>query len=277
MLTDDRTSSATVLAGRAETLLRESRARGPSAVRDAARHVCVAQPSMGALWNLAAAALDPDPNLFERLAARAVRCPSAVARYALALLKDDVRRVLTCSRSAVVEACVRALAVPVVCAESRPGLEGRRLAEALAANGLPVTVVADAAIGSEFRAGDVVLVGADAIAAEWFINKTGTSQLAAAAELAGIPAYVVAGREKCVPPELARLLTLRHDDPATLWKDAPAGVGVLNPLFEKVAFERVAGVLTDSGLLAGDMVREACAAALPGSAVRALVDLLAQD
>lgn len=277
MLADDTTSSATVLASRAESLLRQSRAQGSAAARDAARQVCRAQPSMGSLWNLAAAALDGDPATFDRLAARAARAPAAVARYAAALLENDVRRVLTCSRSAVVEACARALAVPVVCAESRPGLEGRALAAALAAGGLQVTVVADAALGSDFQPGDVVIVGADAIAAEWFINKTGTGQVCAAAELAGVPVYVAAGRDKCIPPAIAALLTLRHDDPATLWPDPAPGVTVRNPLFERVSLERVAGVLSDAGLLAGEMVREACASVLPASAVRALVDLLAQD
>lgn len=277
MLADDRTSSATVLAGEAESQLRAARAQGLDAVRETARQICRAQPSMASLWNLAAAALDPDPAAFERLAGRARRAPAAVARYCRALLKEDARRVLTCSRSAVVEACVRALGLPVICAESRPGLEGRALAEGLASEGLPVTVVADAAIASDFRDGDVVLVGADAVAAGWFLNKTGTGQLCAAAQLSGVPAFVVAGREKCVAAELASRLRLGEDDPATLWRDPPPGVRVANALFERVAIDRVAGVVTDTGLLAGDMVREAGEAVLPPVLVRALVDLLAQD
>lgn len=274
MLANDRISSATVLAGRAESLLRQARERGPAAARDAARQVCAAQPSMGSLWNLAAAALDSGTATFDRLAAHTRRAPLAVARYAVALLKDDTRRLLTCSRSAIVESCARALGVPVVCAESRPRLEGRALAAALACDGIPVTVVADAAIASEFRQGDVVLVGADAVAAEWFINKTGTGQLCAAAHLSGVAAYVVAGREKCVSSELARLLRLGEDAPATLWPDPPNGVRVVNPLFERIDLDRVAGVLTDAGLLAGEMVRSACEATVPVPAVRALVDLL---
>lgn len=274
MLAGDRTSSATVLASRAETLLRAARGQGSAALRAAAREVCAAQPSMASLWNLAAAALDPNPEYFERLAERARRAPGAVAREVTARLAGDVRRVLTCSRSAVVEACIRALHVPVVCAESRPGLEGRTLAATLARDGLDVTVVADAAIASDFREGDVVLVGSDAVAADWFINKTGTGQLCAAAELAGITAYVVAGRDKCMAPRLAALLHPGHDDPSSLWSDPPPGVVVSNPLFERVALNRVAGVITDAGLLAGDMVREACEAAISPAAVSALVDLL---
>lgn len=277
MLAGDRTSSATVLAGRAESLLRAARTAGGAHIRKAARQVCGAQPSMGVLWNLAASALDTEPDAFERLAARARKSADAVGRYATALLKDEVRRVITSSRSAVVEACARALGAPVLCAESRPGLEGRSLAAALATHGLQVTVVADAAIASDFQAGDVVLVGADAIADEWFINKVGTGQLCAAAQLSGVPAYVVSGREKCVAPEIATRLTLASDASATLWGDPPAGVRVLNPLFERIALDRVVGVISDAGLLAGDMVRAACAGVVRPSAVRALVDLMAQD
>jgi translation initiation factor 2B subunit (eIF-2B alpha/beta/delta family) len=274
MLGDDRISSATVLAGRAEALLRQARSRGPAALGEAVRQVCAAQPCMASLWNLGAAALEPDPAAFERLAARARRAPGLVARHASTILKEDARRIITCSRSAAVEACVRELGVAAVCAESRPGLEGRALAEALAEVGVAVTVTADAAIASDFRRGDVVLVGADALASDWFINKTGTGQLCAAAELAGIPAYVVAGRDKCAGPVIAPLLRLRHDDPATLWPDAPAGIEIRNPLFERVPLGRVGGVITDAGLLAGDMIRAACEAVIPASASQALVDLL---
>jgi translation initiation factor eIF-2B subunit delta len=212
--------------------------------------------------------------LFEQVAARARRAPAAVARIAADLLRGDACRVVTCSRSAVVEASARALRAPVLCAESRPGLEGRALAAALARASLSVTVVSDAAVASHFEAGDVVLVGADAIASEWFVNKVGTGQLCAAATLAGIPAYVVSGREKCVLPAIAGALSLGVDDPTTLWSDPPEGVVVRNALFERVPVENVAALITDVGVLAGEMIATACAASLPAAAGRALVDLV---
>lgn len=267
----DTTSSASTLFSSAEHLLRHARSEGEGALRRAAVEVCRAQPSMGALWNLAAAALFSE-TLFERLAARAARSTAAAARVVSDLLAGDTRRIVTCSRSAIVEAVIRTLRVPASCAESRPALEGRALAADLARDRLHVTVVSDAAIGSDLRAGDVVLVGADAIAAEWFINKTGTGQLCAAAMLAGIPAYVVAGLEKCVRPEIAAALTLRADVPATLWADAPEGVVVENVLFERVSHDRVAGVISDAGVLAGDMIAHACEASLPAAAARALLE-----
>src|SRR6185503_878188 len=108
----------------------------------------------------------------------------------------------------------------VSCSESRPALEGRRLASELVAAGIPVTYFSDAAIATalgppDFAAAhargggaDVVLVGADAIAATWFLNKTGTRMLAAAATQQGVPVYVVASRDKFAGRELAARLAI---------------------------------------------------------------------
>lgn len=272
-LARDTTSSATTLFSSAETLLRDARQRGQDALRAAAERVVRAQPSMGAMWNLAAAALGGEA-IFERFAARAKRAPEAISRVAARLLEADTRRVVTCSRSASVELVIGAMKVPVRCAESRPGLEGRALAEALARASVRVTVVSDAAIASDFAPGDVVLVGADAIAPEWFVNKVGTGQLCAAAMLAGVPAYVVSGREKCIPQVLATSLPLREDDSRLMWENAPDGVSVSNPLFERVPLDRVSGVITDSGMLSGDMIGSVCESTLPPDAASALADLM---
>ena len=283
-LAGDVTSSATVLLEHAYRALCRARERGPEEAARAAVAVCRAQPSMGALWTLAAVAMEPDGAAMDRLIQRARRAPAAIARQAADLLgpATGTRRVLTCSRSAAVEVCLRAMAgraaaarvgLSVVCAESRPGLEGRALASALASGGVAVEVVSDAAIAAELGDGDLVLVGADAVAADWFINKAGTRPLCAAATLASVPAYVVAGREKFVPEPLARRLLLRAHDPADIWRDPGPGVVVTNRLFERVPLDHVAAVLTDAGLLAGDMVRAACDAA-PESAIARLLDAL---
>ncbi|HSL21211.1 MAG TPA: hypothetical protein VK886_06720 [Vicinamibacterales bacterium] len=275
-LAADTVSSATPLLDRAAGILRAAQATGADALAREAARVCRAQPAMAAIWNLAALAIAADAAAFERLAARAARSAAAAARFASSLLRDDARRIITLSRSAAVEACIRALGVPVLCAESRPGLEGRALGADLARDGLTVEVAADAAIATEFQPGDVVLVGADAVSAAWFINKAGTGQLCAAALLGGVPAYVVAGREKFTPDLIAAALTLRDDEPSTLWIDPPQRVRVRNPLFERVPVDRVAGVITDAGLLAGDMIGEACERAIPRAAARELLDRMKQ-
>lgn len=271
-LAADTTSSATALLSSAARLLREARAEGPEPLARAADAVCRAQPAMGALWNAAAAAL-ADEAVFDRLLRRAARSPAAAARFAADLLRGS-GRLITCSQSAMVEEAARTLRLPVRCAESRPGLEGRALAASLAAGGLAVELVSDAAVAADLQPGDVVAVGADAVAAGWFINKVGTGALCAAATLAGVPCYVIAGREKFVGADLAGRLRLRADDPRALWDAPPEGIVVSNPLFERVPLDRVAGVITDIGLLAGDLIGSACEATLPEGTGRRLLDRL---
>jgi len=40
-----------------------------------------------------------------------------------------------------------------------------------------------------------VLVGADAVGDEWFVNKVGTAAICALAIQSGVPVYVLAGRD----------------------------------------------------------------------------------
>jgi translation initiation factor 2B subunit (eIF-2B alpha/beta/delta family) len=254
-LAADLSSSATALLETAYRLLRDACGRGvPDAERMAAS-IVRAQPSMGSMWNLAAAALAGREAL-DRIYQRAARAPAAIARYTTGLAGDSaaVRRVVTCSNSAAVAASIRAIhasrPIGVRCAESRPGCEGRDLAASLAATGVAVELVTDAAIAAGLGEADLVLVGADAVAPGWFVNKAGTGQLCAAASLACVPAYVLAGREKLLMPALAGVVPLRQGE--------ARGVSISNPLFERVPLDRVAGVVTDAGLLAGAMVGMAC-------------------
>src|SRR5436190_1738139 len=80
----------------------------------------------------------------------------------------------------------------------RPALEGRRLASRLAAAGIAVTYFSDAAISQALGGADAVVFGADAVAPEWFLNKSGTRMLAAAAGQQGLPVHVIATRDKFV-------------------------------------------------------------------------------
>jgi translation initiation factor eIF-2B subunit delta len=161
---------------------------------------------------------------------------------------------------AVLEAIHRAGPVQVWCSESRPANEGRALAARLAAGGIPVTCVLDAAIGQSLAAADAALVGADAIAAGWFVNKAGTRMLAAAASAQGVPVYVVASRDKFACANVAARLTLREGPPAEVWRDPPPGVGVRNVYFETIPNDLVARFITDEGVLDAGMARQVCEA-----------------
>jgi methylthioribose-1-phosphate isomerase len=105
---------------------------------------------------------------------------------------------------------------------------------------------------------NVVLVGADAIAPAWFLNKTGTRMLAAAATQQGVPVYVVASRDKFVGRELAARLVIRSGEPAEVWDSPPDGVDVRNPYFELIPFDLVTAVISDVGILGTGMIEDVC-------------------
>jgi translation initiation factor 2B subunit (eIF-2B alpha/beta/delta family) len=93
-----------------------------------------------------------------------------------------------------------------------------------------------------------VLVGADAVGPEGFINKVGTGALCALAESNGIPVYVLAGREKRLDSYEFAALELSGGDPGEVWAEAPVNVTVRNPYFELIPFRSVSAVISDSGV-----------------------------
>jgi translation initiation factor 2B subunit (eIF-2B alpha/beta/delta family) len=148
----------------------------------------------------------------------------------------------------------------VSCSESRPALEGRTLAARLVSAGAAVTCFSDAALGHALGAADAVVVGADAVAPEWFLNKSGTRMLAAAAAQQGVPVYVLASRDKFVTHAIASRLVIREGEAAEIWEGPPPGVVVRNPYFEPTPLDLVTSVISDVGVLGAGMVPDVCEA-----------------
>jgi translation initiation factor 2B subunit (eIF-2B alpha/beta/delta family) len=296
----DARSGASELLWQAIAILRGARG-GRAPLDEVAREVARAQPSMAPIWNAALAAMadagraaDPQSTVerresggtaLDRFEQRCRRAGAALERVAVESLTPAAGRgvhAITFSFSGSVLACLLALAgrgrgasrasvparVRVSCAEGRPAFEGRRMAEALAREGLAVDFFADAAVAvamhGETRDERVVLVGADAVAPEWAVNKVGTGMLAAAAARLGVPVYVVATRDKFVDARVAELLGIADHDSAEVWDGPPGGVAVRNPYFERVGLDLACGILTDAGMLTAGMVGEACRAASSG-------------
>src|SRR4029077_3664375 len=93
--------------------------------------------------------------------------------------------------------------ISVIACETRPYLQGARLtAWECVQEGIPVTLIADNMAGHLMSRGegDVVIVGADRIAANGDVaNKIGTYTLAVHAKRHGIPFYVAAPRSTFDP------------------------------------------------------------------------------
>jgi translation initiation factor 2B subunit (eIF-2B alpha/beta/delta family) len=152
-------------------------------------------------------------------------------------------------------------------------MEGRTLAARLAAGGIKVACMTDAALGQGLASADAVLVGADAVSAGWFLNKAGTRMLAAAAAADGVPMYVVASRDKFASPAVAERLILREGASTEVWSDPPPGVTVRNTYFDPTPLDAVTGIISDTGILDASMAREVCDA-LGRDAPASLVSLL---
>ena len=153
--------------------------------------------------------------------------------------------VATWSFSGSVLACLRAIgartALTVACAEGRPAFEGRRLAAALARDGIVVELFTDAGLGEvlwrETARADVALIGADAVTPAWMLNKAGSGMLAAAAGRVGVPVYVAATRDKLLDAREAALLQIVEHDSSEVWDGPPPGVTARNTYFERMPIE----------------------------------------
>jgi methylthioribose-1-phosphate isomerase len=155
--------------------------------------------------------------------------------------------------------------VHVFACETRPLLQGSRItAWELARSGVPCTVAIDSAapLLLRDRAVDVVLVGADRIAANGDVaNKVGTYSLAVHAAQAGIPFYVVAPTSTLdvhTPDGAGIPIEYRNADEVrrgfgTL--TAPPAVAVYAPAFDVTPAELITAIITDRGVLRAPLGR----------------------
>ncbi|MDT0343045.1 S-methyl-5-thioribose-1-phosphate isomerase [Streptomyces litchfieldiae] len=144
--------------------------------------------------------------------------------------------------------------------ETRPLLQGARLtAYEAAREEMPYAVLADAAAGSLFAAGEVdaVLIGADRIAADGSVaNKVGSYPLAVLAGHHGVPFVVVApvstvdretvdGRGIRIEERPGHEVTeIRPGAPVT-----PVGALAYNPAFDVTPPELVTAIVTERGVV----------------------------
>ncbi|MGH7427294.1 MAG: translation initiation factor eIF-2B [Candidatus Methylomirabilaceae bacterium] len=147
--------------------------------------------------------------------------------------------------------------VRVICSEGRPASEGIRLAEALAAAGVPVDLCVDAALPSLVAEADAVLVGADAVLEAGVINKIGTYPLALAANATARPFYFAASLDKLLPPSLVPLLRIPDRPPEEIWEARHESLHVRNRYFEITPLSLITGLITEVGLWSRRKLRPA--------------------
>ncbi|MBM3313996.1 S-methyl-5-thioribose-1-phosphate isomerase [candidate division WOR-3 bacterium] len=145
----------------------------------------------------------------------------------------------------------------VYACETRPLLQGSRLtALELRRAGIPVTLVCDSAAASVIEKCDVVLTGADRVAANGdTANKVGTRMLATLARAARRPFYVVAPCSTFDPatPTGKQIVIEERDgeEVRTFFgcRAAPKAIPVFNPAFDVTPARLITGFITDRGVL----------------------------
>jgi translation initiation factor eIF-2B subunit delta len=256
----DRLSGASELAMRALEVFEAfcTAKRTSEELHELAAKLEATQPSMAAVRNVAhlcaqLIADSQDPTLALREVRRELEgAQEKIARNAIKVFPGRVSLITLSRSTAVVATCKwlhqrgRLSAVTVL--ESRPGLEGRRTAEELAAAGIRTTIVADA-LGPTLAANsDAVLAGADSVLRDGsLVNKIGTYPLALAAKVAGKPFYAAceilkidpARTRESFPPPIPRA-------PEEL--EPPPSVEAVNVYFDLTPPEFVTSFITDKGV-----------------------------
>ena len=249
------------------------------------------QPAMASVWNAAAVAVGSGGvDGLKILYGKANRASQSLSRVFRELtmsskLKTDVTGPLvfaTVSASDSVRICLAALSertkIRAICAEGRPRMEGRQMATNLATAGIATTICTDAAIGEVIAVSspqvEAVVVGADAVAPQWFLNKCGTRQLLELAVSLGVPTYIVATRDKFIHEALAEHILQNSGPSQEVWQDAPAGVHVENPYFERIPVDLVATFVTDVGSIGPASAQDMCRSMTDSAGVSRLASLV---
>lgn len=301
-IASDNLSGAAEILRRAEgvfSLLRDESSRqapisfedAQVSIREASIALAKAQPDMSSLLRLASAAMsaaraEATGGDALEAAARAARgfvrsatnSARAAAMHAVKLIREG-SKVLTHSRSStVLEALVEAhrggKRFKVIATESRPMLEGRKLANELSNDGIHVTVIADAAASLFIESVGLILVGADKITPEHLVNKVGTKMIALAARDRGMPIYAVCETTKFVASDYLADVIGDQRDPLEVWPDAPEGVALENRYFERMPLGLFTGFVTERGALSAS---EASTCARKADLDPGLADLLRNE
>jgi translation initiation factor 2B subunit (eIF-2B alpha/beta/delta family) len=273
-IADDLLSGAAEIALRAITVYQAAIELEPSAdlqtlkadLAYTARTLVDAQPAMAPLFHLSNQVLfatqkAQNPQEFKKVCQKALDdfeknlCDSAakIAELVYDLIPPG-EMVFAYSFSSTVVSCLlharaRGRYFRVACSESRPSMEGRKLATRLAAGGIEVIHSFDSSMGLILPSCSVALMGCDCVGAPGLVNKVGSLLLALACGELDIPLYALCGTEKFVADE--RLFEFEnHERPGEeVWEDPPRGIKVLNRQFELIPFKHLSGLVTDAGIL----------------------------
>jgi len=188
----------------------------------------------------------------EALMAQVEHDEQSIARLGAGLIRDGMKVFTHCHSSSAVavirEAWRGGRRFTVLNTETRPRFQGRVTAAELAKDGIEVIHMVDSAAKYALDGADLFLFGADAVfSSGYLVNKVGTGIFCVVAHRYDVPTYCAAHTLKVVRDRVDEPLEQRG--PAEVWADAPPGVLVFNPAFDKVHVKYVTAFITEKGLV----------------------------
>ena len=180
-----------------------------------------------------------------------------IGQLAPALMAKPGKAITICNSSAAISAmvaCHRAGKITGVYAcETRPKRQGLITARELAAAKVPVTLIVDSAMRYVMPEVSIAFVGTDTLESDGsVINKIGTHLLAATAKDYGVPFYACAETYKFLPAsKIGRRVEIEKRSVREIVAESeiPGGVGIFNPVFDRVPPGLVTGIITEAGVV----------------------------
>lgn len=144
---------------------------------------------------------------------------------------------------------------------SHPSKEGINQAKILANFGHKIKLIEDSAVGKFIDKIDFVLLGADAVLNELFINKIGTSCLCQASYKSKLPVFVVADTRKYISDSIENqeiIQSLLNEDSKSsseILDEKVENIQVLNYYFENISSKLISGFINERGIFTTKSVK----------------------
>jgi len=132
------------------------------------------------------------------------------------------------------------------CLKSDPPLEGVQLAEQMNKRGIKTTIVADAQAGVVMDDINMVLIGADRLYENGFVNKAGSLAVCLLARHYNVPVYLAVETLKILK-ESERSIKRVERDPAEVYT-GNKNITVCNSYYEKIPLDLVNKVICEEGV-----------------------------
>ena len=135
----------------------------------------------------------------------------------------------------------------VFCCKSHPPDEGVHLAEALDKSGVKTTLISDSQIGVFMQEMNLVLIGADRIYDNGFVNKAGTLSLCLTAKYFNIPVYLAVETTKILS-ESERVIKVISHDKNEVYNGGRKKLSVKNVYYEKIPIDLIHKVICEDSV-----------------------------